>query len=131
MNIKKELIQTIKAKRNLKIAAKISLVVLLLSVVEQFISIYQTNYQLVSPLIPQSLIWEISKQFIFKAFILTISCIIGLLFYFYDKYLWVTFLVVLTLIASRFIYLPPSWLLLPQPLHWSHSGDRFINFSFN
>jgi hypothetical protein len=108
MNIKKELIQTIKAKRNLKIAAKISLVVLLLSVVEQFISIYQTNYQLVSPLIPQSLIWEISKQFIFKAFILTISCIIGLLFYFYDKYLWVTFLVVLTLIASRFIYLPPS-----------------------
>jgi hypothetical protein len=108
MDTEKELKQTIGTKINLKKTAKISLIVLLLSVVAQFVSIYQTSYQLVSPLIPKSLIWEISKQYIFKAFILTISCIIGLIFYFYDKYLWLIILVVLTLIASRFVYIPTS-----------------------
>lgn len=108
MDTEKEFIQTSRTQKNLKVAAKISLVVLLLSVVVQFISIYQTSYQLVNPLIPQSLIWEISKQYIFKAFILTTSCTIGLIFYFYDKYLWLIILAVLTLIASRFVYLPTS-----------------------
>ena len=97
-----------KKQKQLKTGAKISLIVLLLSIVGQFISIYQTSYQLVSPLIPQSTIWEISKQFIFTAFVLTVSCIIGLVLYFFDKYLWVIILVMLTLIASRFVYLPTS-----------------------
>jgi hypothetical protein len=108
MDTEKELTQTNRAKKNLKVAAKISLIVLLLSVVAQFVSIYQTSYQLVSPIIPQNLIWEISKHYIFKAFILTISCFIGLIFYFYNKYLWLIILVVLSLIATRFVYLPTS-----------------------
>lgn len=95
-------------QNQLKKGAKVSLLILLFSIVAQFISIYQTSYQLVSPLIPQSTIWEISKQFIFTAFVLTISCIIGLVLYFYNKYLWVIILIVLTLIASRFVYLPTS-----------------------
>ena len=130
MDTEKRLTQTIRTKRNLKKAAKISLVVFLLSVVAQFVSIYQTSYQLVSPLIPQSLIWEISKQYIFKAFILTISCIIGLLFYFYDKYLWLIILVVLTLIASRFVYLPTSWLLLPPTLGFVQVGQTEKQWAF-
>ena len=96
----------IAAKDNLKKGAKVSLFVLLLSIVVQFISIYQTSYQLVSPLIPETLVWDISKQYIFTAFILTVMSIVGLLLFFYSKYLWVIILVVLTLIASRFIYLP-------------------------
>ena len=103
-----------KKQRQLKAGAKISLIVLLLSIVGQFISIYQTSYQLVSPFIPQGAIWEISKQFIFRAFVLTVSCIMGLVLYFYNKYLWVIMLVVLTIIASRFVYLPASWLFLPS-----------------
>jgi hypothetical protein len=95
-------------QNQLKKGAKVSLIILLFSIVGQFISIYQTSYQLVSPLIPQNTIWEISKQFVFTAFILTLSCIVGLIFYFYDKFLWVIILVVLTLIASRFLYLPAS-----------------------
>ena len=96
----------IAAKDNLKKGAKVSLFVLLLSIVVQFISIYQTSYQLESPLIPETLVWDISKQFVFTAFILTVMSIVGLLLFFYSKYLWVIILVVLTLIASRFIYLP-------------------------
>jgi hypothetical protein len=95
-------------QKQLKTGAKISLVVLLLSIVAQFISIYQASHQLVSPLIPETAIWEISKQFIFTAFILTVSCIIALVLYFYNKYLWVIILVVLTLIAGRYVYLPGS-----------------------
>lgn len=95
-------------QNQLKKGAKVSLLILLFSIVGQFISVYQTSYQLVSPLIPQNTIWEISKQFIFTAFVLTLSCIVGLIFYFYDKFLWVIILVVLTLIASRFLYLPTS-----------------------
>ena len=74
-------------QNQLKKGAKVSLIILLFSIVGQFISIYQTGYQLVSPLIPQNTIWEISKQFVFTAFVLTLSCIVGLIFYFYDKFL--------------------------------------------
>jgi len=95
-----------KRQKQLKTGAKISLIVLLLSVVAQFISIYQTDYQLVSPVIPKNIVWEISKQFISIAFIMTVSCIIGLLLFFYNKHVWVIILVVLTLITSRFVYLP-------------------------
>ena len=79
--------------------------VLLLIIIGQFISIYQTHYQLASPLIPESTIWEISKQFIFIAFVLTLSSIIGIVLYFYEKYLWVITIAAVTLIASRYVYI--------------------------
>jgi hypothetical protein len=94
-----------KTQKNIKAGAKISLLILLLSIAGQFISIYQTNYQLVSPIIPKSTVWEISKQFIFIAFVLTVSSIIALSLYFYKKYVAVIIVTVLTLIASRFIYI--------------------------
>jgi hypothetical protein len=94
-----------KTQKNIKAGAKISLLILLLSVACQFISIYQTNCQLISPIIPKSTVWEISKQFIFIAFVLTVSSIIALLLYFYEKYIVVIILAVLTLVASRFIYI--------------------------
>jgi hypothetical protein len=102
---KKKLSQPIKKTRNLKTAAEISLVVLLLSIVGQLIAVYQTRYQLVSPLIPESAIWEICKQFIFTALISAIVSIIGLIFYFFEKYLWIIILVALTLVSERYIYI--------------------------
>jgi len=93
-----------KRKENLKKGAKVSLTILLLYIVGQLVSIYQTRYQLVSPLIPESIIWEINKHFVFTALISSIVTIVGLILYFFDKYLLVIILVVLTLIANRFIY---------------------------
>ncbi len=90
-------------QKRVKIAAKISMIFLLLTIVGQFISIYQTNYQLVSPIISQNTIWEINKQFIFIAFISTIISIVGLLLYFYEKYLWIIILIAITLLSERFI----------------------------
>jgi hypothetical protein len=92
-----------KNQRKIKTAAKISLIVLLLTIVGQMIKVYLTKYQLVSPLILENTIWEINKQFIFMAFISTIISIVGLFLYFYEKYLWTIILIAITLISERFI----------------------------
>lgn len=98
------IIQNNSRKVNLKKGAKVALVVLLLNVVGQLASVYQTRYQLISPLIPESTIWEINKQFIFHAIVSAVVSIAGLLLYFFDKYLLIIIMVALTLIADRFIY---------------------------
>jgi len=77
----------------------------MLYVIGQLATVFQTRHQLVSPLIPESIIWEINKQFFFTAFVAAIVNMIALIFYFFEKYLLVIILVVLTLIASRFIYI--------------------------
>ena len=100
---------TIGTKDNLKSGAKISLILLLLSIIGQFLSLYQNKYQLTSPLVPESIILDITRQYIFKAFVSTVISIAALILYFYEKYLLVIILVVVTLIASRFIYLIPSF----------------------
>jgi len=53
----------------LKTWAKLSLVVLLIQTICQLVATFQTSYQLTSPLIPKSLLWEINKQFVFVALI--------------------------------------------------------------
>ncbi len=93
-----------KKQKRLKTGAKIALTILLLNVVGQLAAIYQTRHQLISPLIPESTIWEINKQFVFHAIVSAITSIVGLLLYFFDKYLLVIILVALVLIADRFIY---------------------------
>jgi len=105
METEQQIIKASKRKDNLKKGAKISLTVLLLYVVGQLAAVYQTRYQLVSPIIPESIIWEINKQLIFTAFVSAIISVVGLILYFFDKYLLVIVIVVLTLIANRFIYI--------------------------
>ena len=105
MDTGQEIRKANKRKANLKKGAKISLVVLLIYVVGQLAAVFQTRYQLVSPVIPESLIWEISKQFVFTALVATIAGIVGLVLYFFDKFLLVIILVIITLIANRYIYI--------------------------
>ena len=105
METEKAVTKAITRKNNLKKGAKVSLIILLLYVVRQLASVYQTRYQLVNVLIPESTIWEIDKQLIFTAFISTTVTIVGLILYFFEKYLFVIILVVLTFLANRFIYI--------------------------
>ena len=51
-----------KKQKRLKTGAKIALTILLLNVVGQLATVYQTRYQLISPLIPESTIWEIRSR---------------------------------------------------------------------
>ena len=103
METEKAIAREHKREDNLKKAAKVALIILLLNVVGQLVAVYQTRYQLVSPLIPESTIREINKQFIFHAIVSAIASIAGLLLYFFDKYLLVIIIVGLILIADRFI----------------------------
>lgn len=50
-----------------------------------YISFIQTDYQLVSPLIPSSTVFQIAKQSIFASFLPTVLLIPSLLFYFFQK----------------------------------------------
>ncbi len=55
----------------LKTGANIALVVLLLSILWMLLGIYQTYYQLVSPIIPVSIIPPIIKPLVWNALVLT------------------------------------------------------------
>jgi len=89
----------------IKIGAIVCLIVLSLYIVGQLFNVYQTRYELTSPLIPESLIGEINKQFIFKAIVASVMLLIAGTLYFFKKHILVIVLVMLTLIASRYIYI--------------------------
>lgn len=84
--------------------AKLALVSLLLNIVFQIASVYQTRHQLVSPIVPESAIWEINKQFIFQAIVSAIASVIAILLYFFEKYRLVIILATVVLIVGRFIF---------------------------
>lgn len=94
-----------RGKMNVKKAAKAALLILQLKIVLQLIAVLQTKYQLVSPLIPDQVFWEIAKQLVFHAMIFAIGSIAGLVLYFYEKYLFVVIFAVLLFIIDRFIHL--------------------------
>jgi hypothetical protein len=89
---------------SLKTGAMVCLTLLLLYVISQLAAVYQTRHELESPIIPESTIWLISKQYILKAFVASIVNVIALILYFFDKYLIAIILVTLTLVAERYIY---------------------------
>lgn len=84
---------------NLKKTAKIFLLFLLFAIILQIVYVLQTFFQLVSPLIERSIIWEICKLHFFKAFLFTIFGIPCLVFYFYEKYLAVVISVMLIFVG--------------------------------
>jgi hypothetical protein len=92
-------------KENLKKVASVLLIILSIFIVARLAATFQTSYQLVSPVIPKSAIWDINKQYIFVALVSAIANLIGLVLYFFDKYLIVIILVGLTLIVSNYIYI--------------------------
>ena len=84
-----EIVDTISISKtgNKKTAAKISLMVLLLLISSQLLQYFKINYQLQSPLIPNSTILLIAEPYIKMAFVFTVACILALLFYFYSRFL--------------------------------------------
>lgn len=104
METEQKVNKSVKRILNLENGAKVAMAVLLLDLIRHLAAVYQTRYQLVSPLIPESIIWDINKHFISRALVSAIASIIGLFFYFSAKYLLVIILVTLIIIGIRFIY---------------------------
>lgn len=95
-------------KQPLRNVAKAALIILLLYVFAQFLAIYQTLYLLRSPLVPGYQIWEINKQFVYKAFIGTSASLIAVVLYFYKQYMIIVILVILSLIIASITHIKPT-----------------------
>ena len=89
---------------SMKNGAKVCLVIALLSVIGDMATVLQTKYQIVSPIIPGEVIWQIIEPFIFMAIGTTILSIIGLVFYFYDKYLVTIILCSFAVLGTQLYY---------------------------
>jgi hypothetical protein len=84
-----------------KTGAKVSLLVLQMSIVMQLISFFQTEYQLISPIIPQSIILQVAAPFILNALIAALFSIAAFIFYFYSKFNIVILLCILPLVWQQ------------------------------
>jgi hypothetical protein len=93
------------ADQKWQLASKVALVVLNFFLLMQFVSMYQTEYQLVTPLVPKNVLWEINRQYAFVAFVLTGVNIVSLLLFFWKKHMAVVIVIAIALAASRYIYL--------------------------
>jgi hypothetical protein len=90
-------------KSSLKKGAIVCLVVLCLYMVGQLVAFFQVKYQLTSPFIPKSTIWQIGKQNIFNALMALVIGIIGLILYFFERYVLVIILATVALGIGGFV----------------------------
>jgi hypothetical protein len=88
-------------ERRLKRMAKLAMVLLLVEMLLQIDAIWQTKRQLVSPLIVESLIWQISRKFYYAAIIASVASIISVLLYCYRQYLFIIIIAMIVLIGNR------------------------------
>src|ERR1700712_3430601 len=95
----------LKQQERHKLLAQISLIVLLFATLLQFVYIRQNSYSLDSIIIPKTIIWEVNKQHILFAFILTVGNLAGLMSYFFKRYLWTVAVILISLVAIRYVYI--------------------------
>ena len=79
---------TVSSNRNQVTAAKILLVVVLITIGLDIGTFYRTEYQLVSPFIPKSITLDLSRPYLFAAIISVLAVIAALICYFLSKYLF-------------------------------------------
>jgi hypothetical protein len=92
------------AIRRLKASAVVCLGLLLLFIISQLLSIYQTRRELISPLIPKSIIDEVNQQYLFHAIVSSVMLVIAVALYLLRRYWWSILLVAITLVGNRYLY---------------------------
>jgi hypothetical protein len=91
------------AIRRLKASAIVCLGLLLLFIISQLLSIYQTRRQLVSPLIPRWMIDKINQEYLFHAIVSSVMLVIAVGLFLLRRYWWAILLVAITLVGDRFL----------------------------
>ena len=84
--------ETKKRYNSLRIVAMILLAYLLFIVAAEWISVYLTNYQLSSPIIPASTLSQINGPLKLMAIVLSAVALPALILFFLKKHLWVVIL---------------------------------------
>ena len=77
--------QPLKTEQSMEWACRILLTVHLFRIVTGYIVYWQTEYQLVSPLLPKSIIGQISSPYFKASLIMATAFLVSLWFYFFKK----------------------------------------------
>lgn len=93
----------LKEKQKQKLLAQIALIVLSIATLIQFTYIRQNSYSLDSVIIPKIMIWDVNKQHVLFTFILTVGNLTGLIMYFFKRYLWTVAVILICLVAIRYV----------------------------
>ncbi|HTR32022.1 MAG TPA: hypothetical protein VMH27_22275 [Puia sp.] len=92
-----------KATRRLRICAIVCLCMLALFVIGQLLNVYQTRRELVSPLIPESLVRQITQQSGLHAAVSSVMLLLALATYRFKRYWWTILLVAFTLVGNQYV----------------------------
>lgn len=92
-----------RATRRLKICALVCLGLLALFTTGQFLDSYRVRRQLESPLIPGSLVSQISQQYLLHAVVGSIMLLIAVGLHLLRRYWWAILLVAFTLVGNRYL----------------------------
>jgi len=92
------------APNTMEKAAKVCLIITLLSIIFNLLTVLQTEGQLVSPLIPQGTIWLVAKPFIVRTIEMSVLSLAALIFFFYNKYLITIIICVVAIIVPAILF---------------------------
>jgi hypothetical protein len=91
------------ATRKLKTCAIVCLGLLMLFIISQLVSIYQTHRELISPFIPDAVVRQINQQYVLHAVVSSIMLLISVGIYLLKRYWWAILLVAFTLVGNQFL----------------------------
>lgn len=98
-------------KNGIKLAARICLLVLIVSLLVKFFDYFNIGYQLQSPIVPQNIAYQITSHVIAKATAISGGLFLSTILYFFKKYWLVVACSVCTLILTEFfVYISPNFL---------------------
>lgn len=92
-----------RATRRLKICAIVCLCLLAVFTIGEFLDSHQVRRDLVSPLIPDSLVSQMSRQYLVHAVVSFIMLLIAMGIYLLKRYWWAILLVAFTLVGNRYL----------------------------
>ena len=90
-----------KKEKTIEIACRILISLQLVLVIRGYIAFLQTKYQLVSPLIPESAIYEISYTYVMTSLIASVCMIVTLWLYFLKRKIPVIIIAAISLLFSE------------------------------
>jgi hypothetical protein len=74
-------------QKTINVIAKVALIVVLISIASELAIFFQTEYQLISPIIPEKIVLDIVRPYLFMALVSTLGYIIALILFFYQRHI--------------------------------------------
>ncbi|MDO6435692.1 hypothetical protein Q4E93_34075 [Flavitalea sp. BT771] len=92
-----------RATRRLKTCAMICLGLLALTIINDLLRVYQTRQELISPLIPDTIVQHINQSYLQQAVISAIMLLIAIGMYLLKRYWYAILLVAITLVGNQYL----------------------------